>query len=145
MVKQLKKEPVPRCYDKGHSEVEKQSLKAPTIYSSYTHPFELSHTLGPWYMVNVFIIWKRKEKPPLCRHVLQKQFWWLKILGFWGPLYTTAKGYAHEIVKALETHPKVVAWTIKLNFGLWLAFKCTVKTYLLGSQPNATYLDPSTP
>ena len=139
MVKQLKKEPVPRCYDKGHNEVEKRSLKAPTIYSSCTHPFELSHNLGPWHTVNVFIF-DKKEKPPLCRHVLQKQFWWLKVVGFWGPLYTMAKGCDHEIVRVLEIHPKVVPWRTKLKFRLSLAFKCSVKRYLIGALNRMLYM-----
>ena len=40
-----------------------------------------------------------------------------------------AKGYNHETVKALETHPKAVAWTIEFETCVVTAFRCSVKAY----------------
>jgi hypothetical protein len=34
-----------------------------------------------------------------------------------------AKGHDHEIVRALETHPKAIPWKLKLNFEWSRAFK----------------------
>ena len=32
-----------------------------------------------------------------------------------GPLYTMAKGCDHEIVRALETHPKAIPWETEIE------------------------------
>lgn len=48
-----------------------------------------------------------------------------------------AKGYNHETVKALETHPKAVAWTIEFE-TLWSQPSGVVLRHMgPGSQPNA--------
>ena len=49
-------------------------------------------------------------------------------------IWPRAKGCDHEIVRALETHLKAVPWTFEmvLDFVWSHAYKCSVKTYVIG-------------
>jgi hypothetical protein len=57
-------------------------------------------------------------------HLIAKLICILNILTE-GPLYTMGKGHVHDIVRALETHPKVVPWKIEIEFCAVMGLQAT--------------------
>jgi hypothetical protein len=49
-----------------------------------------------------------------------------------GPFYTIAKGLDHEVVRALETHPKALSWKVQIKFCVVTGLKYSVTAYATG-------------
>jgi hypothetical protein len=57
-------------------------------------------------------------KYPTCHSMIDLGIWRPYKDGQWGPLHTRAKGCDHDIVRALDSHPKDIPWELGKPFSV---------------------------